>query len=148
MRNWKVIKTENDINELMETYSSFHDSCIVSLNYMSGNSVDNNKTMNFGNASGHELTVLFNSQWDPKILELKFIGVRQMHITGWQDNYMNDIFEAKIFFYDGLLADKTKRLIVWTDNEDFDPSKIRNGLQEPGDTYIIADSLKWRIINK
>lgn len=147
MRNWKDIETKNDISELMETYGSFHDSCIVSLNYQSGNSVDNNKTMNFGSSSGHELTIAFNSQWDPKALELKFVGVRQMHITGWQDNYMNDIFEAKISFYDELLTDKTKRLIVWSDNEDFDPSKINNSLQEPGDTYIIADSLKWRIIN-
>ena len=145
MRKWKDIETESDISELMETYGSFHDSCIVSLNYQSGNSVDNNETMNFGSSNEHELTIVFNSQWDPKTLELKFVGVRQMHITGWQDNYLNDIFEAKISFYDGLLSDKTKRLIAWTDNEDLDPSKISNGLQEPGDTYIIADSLKWRI---
>lgn len=37
---------------------------------------------------------------------------------------------------------------MWSDNEDFDPLKTNNSLQEPGDTYIIADSLKWRIINK
>ena len=148
MRNWKDIETENDISELMETYGSFHDSCIVSLNYQSGNFVDDSKSMNFGSSNEHVLTMVFNSQWDPKTLELKFIGIRQMHITGWQDNYLNDIFEAKISFYDGLLSNKTKRLIVWTDNEDLDPSKISSGLQEPGDTYIIADSLKWRIINK
>ena len=148
MRNWKDVKTNSDINELIETYGGFHDSCIVSLNYISGNSVDNSKTMNFGTSNEHKLTVVFNSQWNPKILELEFVGVRQMHITGWQDNYMNDIFEAKISFYDGLLANKTKRLIVWSDNEDFDSSNINDGLQEPGDTYIIADSLKWRIIDQ
>ena len=147
MRKWKDIKTENDISELMETYGSFHDSCIVSLNYQSGNSVDNNKTMNFGSSNEYELNIVFNSQWNPKVLELKFIGVRQMHITGWQDNYMNDIFEAKIAFYDELFTDKTKKLIVWSDYEDFDPLKINSNLQEPGDTYIIADSLKWRIID-
>ena len=44
----------------------------------------------------------------PKTLELKFVGVRQTHITGWQDNYMNDIFEAKLLSMMNYLQMKQK----------------------------------------
>lgn len=39
MGNWHSIDTQNDIDVLVGTYGDFHDSCIVSANFQSGNSV-------------------------------------------------------------------------------------------------------------
>lgn len=44
----------------------------------------------------------------PKTLELKFVSVRQMHITGWQDNYMNDILKQKLLSMMNYLQIKQK----------------------------------------
>ncbi len=42
---WVPIRTTNDIAELMEDYGGFHDSCIVSANYVSGAHVDERLAM-------------------------------------------------------------------------------------------------------
>ena len=42
---WNEVKNEIDIENLMKEYSSFHDSCIVSINYHSGAFVDDESAM-------------------------------------------------------------------------------------------------------
>ena len=148
MSEWKEIVSQDDIDRLFILYGGFHDSCIVSASYKSGVFVDDNRSMHFGNSSKYELSVVFHSQWTPKILELCFTGVRQLHLTGWQDNYLCDIYEAHLSFYEGLLPGKPERVIVWANYSDFDVKEIDNTIHEPSDTYIVANALKWRIIDK
>ena len=45
---WHRIIDKRDIDILMKDYCGFHDSCLVSLNYSSGASVDNNGSMRCG----------------------------------------------------------------------------------------------------
>ena len=146
MDSWHNIETESDIEFLMSTYGGFHDSCIVSLSFQSGAFVGDVRAMDFGDAESRKLPMIFQCQWDPKTIELQVCGLRQMHLVGWQDNYYCNILEAYLAFYDNLLPGNPKRVIVWSDTDWFDVSNIDNSIHEPADTYIVANSMRWRII--
>ena len=150
MSNWKEILTQNDIDEIMNIYGGFHDSCIVSLEYKSGIYVDNERSMHFDGLNKCGVLLTFHSQWNEKPLELYFGGVRKMFVQGLMDNYTNEILDASIKFYDGLLPHNysmPERVIVWSDNYDFDAeTDASSAKDEPCDTYIIANSLKWRLV--
>ena len=96
MEKWYSIRTQKDIEQLMSTYGDFHDACIISLNFQSGAFVDDENAMHFGSPEERVLAVVFQCQWEPKTIELQFIGLRQMHLVGWQDNYLCDIFEFPV----------------------------------------------------
>ena len=145
--DWKEVRTDADIQELLKTCLGFHDACIVSAQYVSGTHVAEDGAMWFGTGEEHRLLLLFHSQWEPHYIELYFEGVRRFRLIGFQDNHFNEVFEAFIRFYDGILPCEhfaPSRVIVWSDNE-FSPESYNDGLQEPADTYVIASSLKWRI---
>lgn len=63
---------------------------------------------------------------------------------------MNDIMDASIKFYDGLLPHKysmPERVIVWADGDDFDAeTDVTPAKDEACDSYVIANALKWRFI--
>ena len=144
---WNEIKNEIDIENLMKKYSGFHDSCIVSINYHSGAFVDDNGGMANGELLDHSIEMILHSQWN-KPIELRFTGVRKCNIVGWQDNYSCDIFDAYLAFHENLLPGNPDRVIVWSDNDLFDIAKVDNSIHEPSDTYIVANALRWRIVDK
>lgn len=148
MDNWHNIETERDIEFLMSTYGSFHDACIVSLSFQNGTFVDDKGTMHFSDAESRRLSVVFQCPWKPKTIELQFSGLRQLHFVGWQDQYFGDIFDAYLAFHDHLLPGKPDRVIVWSDTDWFDVTKIDNSIHEPADTYIVANALRWRIVDE
>ena len=121
MADWHKIETQEDIDLLMTDYGNFHDACIASLTFQSGAFVDDNRTMYVGRADERILSVIFQCQWEPKTIELQFSGLRQIHLIGWQDNYSSD----------------------W-----FDVAKIDNSIHEPADTYIVANALRWRVVDE
>lgn len=82
MSCWCNIEKQEDIDLLMSTYGDFHDACITSLNYQSGVFVDDDMTMHFGGAEEQIVSVIFHRQWNPKAMELQFLGMRQMHLVG------------------------------------------------------------------
>ncbi len=149
---YNVIKTKEDIDKLMQEYSGFHDSCIVSVSYHSGAKVDKCGAMSNGGVSEHTAEIILHSQWKNPI-KLKFTGVRKCSIVGWQDNYFCDIFGAYIGFHTELLGDaRDDRLIVWADYDCFDPAEYHEEeiISQSGNncTYIIAEGLSWEIIEE
>jgi len=144
--NWNNVATQADIDNLLECYGDFHDSCIVSATFRSGAFVDDTRAMHFGDASSCELHIVFESQWYPKTIELCFTGLRQFHLIGWQDNYSCDISCAYLAFHRNLLPGKPEQVVVWADTDWFDVNKVNNAIAEPADTYIVANALKWRVI--
>lgn len=145
MKEWREISSQHDIDELLDAYAGFHDSCIVSMSYRSGAFVDEERAMHFGGSTDRQLLVTFHSQWEQRELEMCFVGLRQLHLTGWQDNYLCNFTDAYLSFKDGLLPGTPSRVIIWADRDDFDVNKIDNGVHEPSDTYIVANALKWRM---
>lgn len=148
---WHKICTQKDIADLLDAYGGFHDTCIVSVNYLSGTNVDSERAMHFNELDTYKLNIVFHSQWSDYALELHFSGLRRFHLTGMQDNYTNDIFDASIKFCDNILPSGYQtpaQVIVWADRSNFDIKDIDTQLTEPADTYVIAHALKWRLIEK
>ncbi|MDE6618720.1 MAG: hypothetical protein K2K13_06820 [Clostridiales bacterium] len=151
INEWHEVCTQKDIDDILDTYGGFHDACIVSVNFASGMHVDSANAMHFDEYDTYTLNIVFHSQWSNYALELHFAGLRRLHLVGVQDNYTNEIFDASIKFYDNILPSKYQtpaRVIVWADRENFDINDIDSQLTEPADTYVIAHSLKWRLIEK
>ena len=149
MSQWHQVQIQSDIDQLLETYGGFHDSCIVSLHYVSGTHVDDDNAMVFGSDDDFILNIVFQRQWEPKGLELCFSGVRRFHITALQGNYFDDIYEAYLAFHDGILPAKyraTDRVIVWADDAGFCVNELSEAPTEPDLSYVIATRLKWRIV--
>ena len=148
MRN--EIKNEIDIENLMNEYSGFHDSCIVSISYHSGAFVNDKGAMANGELNEHGIEMVLHSQWN-KPIELCFTGVRKCNIVGWEDNYFCDIFGAYLNFHSDILS-KTRddKLIVWADRDGFNPTNYteEKPISTNGNhsTYVIAEKLFWRIM--
>ena len=149
---WNEIKNEIVIEDLMNEYSGFHDSCIVSINYHSGSFVDDEGAMVNGGLLEHSIEMILHSQCN-KPIELRFIGVRKWNIVGWEDNCFCDIFGAYLNFHSDILS-KTRddKLIVWADWDSFNPVKYTEETPIPTNgncsTYVIAEKLFWRIITE
>ena len=149
MSQWHQVQAQSDIDQLLEMYGGFHDSCIVSLHYVSGTYVDGDNAMVFGSDDDFALNIVFQRQWEPKGLELCFSGVRCFHITALQDNYFDVIYNAYLAFHDGILPAKyraTDRVIVWADDTGFCVNELSEAPAEPDFSYVIATGLKWRIV--
>lgn len=146
MGEWTAIKTQADIEKLMQCYGGFHDSCLVGLEYRTGAFVDSGRVMCFGLPEHYMLHMCFHSQWEARPLELCFSGVRRFCAAGWQERYGCDIFECSLQIHTDLLPGRDDPLIVWADNGGFSPKALldRRILDEPMTTYVIASSLKWR----
>ena len=66
MDDWKEIKSQQDIDELIDEYGGFHDGCLVSANFHSGAGVDDDLRMGFGDVDDYTLHVTFERQERPK----------------------------------------------------------------------------------
>ena len=121
MESWNVVSSDADINELLEQYGGFHDSCLVDLFYRSGAHVNENNAMFFGPPVGYELWLTFHSQWYKEPLELCFIGVRRCNIVGFQDRYGAEILDCYLAYHTDLITGRDAPLIVWADYADFSP---------------------------
>ena len=147
---WNEIKNEIDIENLMEEYFGFHDSCIVSINYHSGAFVDGKGAMANGGLLEHSIEMILHSEWN-KPIELRFTGVRKCNIVGFEDNYFCNIFGAYLNFHGDLLGRaRDDKLIVWADCDVFNPTEYteETPILTSGNrsTYVIAEKLFWRII--
>lgn len=147
---WNEVREQEDIDHLLEIYGNFHDSCIVGLEYMSGASVGRNKSMYFAGPDDRRLDLLLHRQWEPVEVELSFTGVRKFSIVGWNDNYFCDIYGCHLGFHRDLLPGRDDKLIVWSDNSVFSPNnEMSRGLLDSGNSsYIIAQNLSWRLLDR
>ena len=142
---WIEAKTQEDIAVLMNQFGGFHDSCLMKLQYRSGAEIQEGNFLCFGSQEDRELRMFFESQWGKK-LELCFTGVRRFSIGGWQENFGCDILDCHFAIHKGLLRDPEQPLVVWADDELFDPVEwdCLGFLDEPMISVVIADSVKWR----
>jgi hypothetical protein len=135
---WQEIKSQNDIDILLNNYGYFHDSCIKELTYASGVIVDKTRTMHLTGSDGAVLRITFQRQWEPIEIKLRFTGLRRMNLIGYQENYSPEILDCYLAF--------NNKLIVWADKEYFDINNPEVGgmLKEPMTTFVVAEKLEWR----
>ena len=75
MDGWNVIKDAADIEELLQEYGGFHDSCLVNASWNSGMYVDANNGMHLGEAKDYRLQMLVECP----ILQKRFDAVGIEH---------------------------------------------------------------------
>lgn len=147
MQMWNEINTEDDIDFFMQQTGCMHDAVIISLEFLSGCNVTEDRTTLFSFDGGSAVRLIIGSCWFGKI-EMIFSGVKY-----FCSGKSADMWECSLHFRRDLLGrTRDDRLIVWTDgifNPQIYGTKIEPGaidLGQPADTCIIAYELKWRFI--
>ena len=134
---WQELKNSGDIENLLDTFGGFHDSCLKELYMWTESYVDDNLSMGMSiEELDTNVRILFQRQYrNPSAIELLFEGVTQFHIVPSPINYDSIIYDAKLILHEGLF--------YWADNYDW----------EPGDTTFVSNSwisserLKWRDVS-
>lgn len=142
MGDWKRIETQNDIDALMRLVRGFHDTCLVSASFKTGQYVDASGAMALSYApETYELTITLHSQWTKMPLELRFTGVHKASLTGYDQRDDGIIYDAHLAFHEDVPGTEGKRLIVWADWADFSPGKSDI---DDLTSFVYAESLSWR----
>ena len=138
IKEWNEVVTDADIENLNKIYNYFEDSMIVSMNYISGNSVD--ETLHGNMLGDNDFKIVFQRpDKDPFSVELWFTHTRQMRMlfVNPSDKCQMDIMKAKVC--------RNERSLFWTMWDGFDPdNEEHKNLSDVA--YIEAEGLKWRII--
>lgn len=130
---WNYVEIQKDVTQLMDTAYGFHDSCLKSLNYISGSKVLEDKSM-LPMDTDRRVTMIYDSQWCQSI-EMVFEGVIALNLRPAEDNCCSDLYGASV-----VLQDET---IYFCD--DYDESRLKEPENYSG-TWIKAFNLRWRLI--
>lgn len=128
--NYNEIRTTKDIEYFLETANDLHDGYVLSVQY-ANNGIIKTETGHQINPSQTKLSVniLVTSIYDT-VVEMVFENILEWQIK--VDQF--DITETAIEFDDG-------GFVIWADGESADTDTRNDG------SYVIARSLKWRIVN-
>ncbi|KAA9333602.1 hypothetical protein [Adhaeribacter soli] len=125
---WKEIKTEAEIEQLLQSYGSFHDSCLRDLHISTREYVDEKLAMGFDNKN--IATLLFQRQFATNpVLELKFEDVDRLNFNPLGPEYYGIIYEATF--------KKVKDLFYWANEPDWE-------IGDEDANWISAKKVYWR----
>nr|WP_106779122.1 hypothetical protein [Lysinibacillus timonensis] len=131
---WFEIKNNKDIENLLQTFGGFHDSCLKELYMWTESYVDDNLSMS--PVPETNVRILFQRQYhNPSAIELLFKDVAQFHIVPSPDNYDSIIYDAKLILHKGLL--------YWANDYNWEPENSM--LTET--SWLSAKSIKWRDVS-
>ena len=129
--DWNKINTSEDIDNFLNLFGGFHDSCLKELYMWTDSYVDDDLSM--GMSSGTNVRILFQRQYEQfSAVELLFEGVTQFHITPNPENYDSIIFDASFTNHKGLY--------YWADDIDWKPGDY----ERENVSWISAKNVKWR----
>jgi len=133
---WNTINTEKDIENLMQLFGNFHDSCLKEIRYISGAFVKPNLAMKPTN-SIRTVDIIFQRQYrNPTVIVMRFIGLTILHLAPYNDKYTCEICEARIFSKNGL--------VYWVD----DASEIKDEMENYNGTWICANRIQWCVVDE
>ena len=123
------INNTNDINEFLDKTNSLHDGYVVKVRY-NNDGISKIEGGYFFEPSKTKLVlqILVTSIWDA-VVEIEFENLLEWQI---KDNH-SDIIDVSVFFNEN-------NLIVWMDDIYISAEEMKKG------SYVIAESMKWRII--
>lgn len=134
---WLKLKTEDEINELLNLYDYFEDSYLVKFVFESGNFVDLERVAH--GCDKNNLMVRFERIGDnPFAIELLFERTRRINCIFpfcGKDNWTSDIMYAKIVH--------NEEFYYWTTWENFDPYNQEH-LNYNDFMMIESYGIKWR----
>ena len=125
----RSIKNIKDINIFLEETNSLHDGYVVNVR-SNNDGISKIEGGHYFEPSKTKLVlqILVTSIWDA-VVEIEFENLLEWQI---KDNH-SDIFGVSVFFNE-------ENLIVWMDDIYTSAEDMKKG------SYVIAESMKWRII--
>ncbi len=129
--DYLYVKTSEDVAHFLEKTNYLHDGYVISVQYMNNGITK----VDGGHRFSPELTkltiqILVTSIWDT-VVEIEFENLSEWQI---KDNQW-DITDTSVMFDE-------KNQIVWSDDVYVSMQELKNG------SYAIAESMKWRIVEK
>lgn len=129
---WNNVSTQKEINDFITKFSSFHDSCIKEMKYISGAFVNKDLSMHPVNDK-RVLTIIIERQFDDyPIIELEFSELQYLKLYPVQEDYTCEILDSTIIFKDGC--------VYWIDIGGLN----ENQLDYYERTLVCAKRLRWR----
>jgi hypothetical protein len=124
-----LVKSVEDINNFLDKTNSLHDGYVVGVKYINSG-ISKTERGHFFEPEKTKLVlqILVTSIWDA-VVEIEFDGLFEWQI---KDNQFSGIINTSVFF--------DKNRIVWLDDIYTDTEAMKKG------SYVIAASMKWRII--
>ena len=145
---WHEVETEADLTALQQAAAAFHDAVISGMKLETGCRYAAGEGMYLPSAPEGRLLLYVDSDWFGR-MELAFSGVRSFRFQPYTENFFPEIQEASVSFRTDLLG-KTRddRMIVWADGcfDPFVPERL--DLRSVPTSYIIAQALQWRLLQK
>ena len=133
---WNAISTEDEINNFLDLFGWFHDSCIKEIRYIGGAYVNKDLSMMPIN-NERTVDVVFQRQYkNPSTIILRFLGLKTLHLAPCDDNYSCEIYRAFIVSKNGHF--------YWTDFE----NAANASIEKYDGTWICADKIQWRVIDE
>lgn len=130
---WIELKSQESIDNFMNEFYGFHDSCIKECSYVTGMLVDENKKSMGYNKDSSNIKLIVQSQWYDTI-EIFFEYIKEANIYTYNnDNYFNDIFGATFYIENDL--------VYWANISNWNHSSPSENV-----TYIVCENVKYRKI--
>ena len=128
---WNEINTEQELQEFLESYGFFHDSCLMELRYTSGAFVDQNLGMHPINDK-RTLYVVFQRQSEKNsTIEMEFSGLLKLNLEPNDSTYTCEILDVSMFIENGNF--------YWGDSVWFNEER-----EKYEGTWLCAEKVRWR----
>ncbi|WP_257125349.1 hypothetical protein [Bhargavaea cecembensis] len=132
--DWIEIRERKDIDHLLERFDHFHDSCLKESYLWTEAFVDSDLAMHMSDERDTKARFLFQRQWKgPSAIELLFGGVTTFHLAPRAANEDSLIYEAQLYFRNGLFYWAEDGDWIYEEKERF-----------PNVSWISSEKLKWR----
>lgn len=131
---WKEVGNQNDIDELINLFGGFHDSCIKELYMWTDHYVDEDLSMSVSSNRDHRVRLLIQRQRsNPVAIELIFEELVQLYINPSPENYDSIISEATFI--------QEEDLFYWADDGNWNP---KGPYKHANINWICSKKVKWR----
>ena len=80
MKSYIEIKNQEDIDHLIQSEFSFHDSMVKEMQILNRGFVNKNRSMDMSHR--FDCKILIQTQWKPEAIEVVCIGVKVLNIVG------------------------------------------------------------------
>lgn len=133
---WIEIKEPSQINDFLDYFGYFHDSCLREMYMWTGTYVNEDLWMVVPGELDTNIKLLFQRQAaNPSAIELLFEQVTAIHIIPSVENADSIIYDANIL--------KCENQFYWADNYNWHPKDNPDACS----SWISAKTLKWREVN-
>jgi hypothetical protein len=130
---WNEITNQNDVNDFMNLFGGFHDSCIKEFKYISGAYIDEDLSMYPINDKRIFSIIIQRQYSNPSVIEMEYSGLLRLSVNPVDENYTCEILDATMILKENY--------VYW-----YDSVKLSEGeLCNYNGVLICALRVRWRV---